>query len=176
MKANHKKAAVAAAAISGVLLAGGATIAAASPDGANSTSSSSTAQKDNSENEGTETGQDGKNERGEADFTGSIKAPAEAQDGAEAKDGSAQDTAQEKAEAATLAPLATVTESEASRAATDAVPGTVGTIALANQDGYVVWDVTVTQADGTVVEVVIDAGDASVLVQETADANELNGD
>lgn len=100
---------------------------------------------------------DGDNEREEADVVGTINAPAEGSD---------------SKEDAALATLATVTEAEAGTAATDAVPGTAGAIGLEDEDGFVVWEVEVTQDNGTVVEVLIDAGDSSVLAQETEDGDE----
>lgn len=42
-----------------------------------------------------------------------------------------------------------------------------GAITLDDEDGFVVWEAEVTQKDGRVVEVLIDAGDGSVLAQET---------
>ena len=38
---------------------------------------------------------------------------------------------------------------------------------LDDEGGFVVWEVDITRDDGTKVEVLIDAGDASILAQET---------
>ena len=103
----------------------------------------------------------------EATIAGTVKAPAEVADETEAADGSPEEKAQDEAESAALAKLATVTEQEATKATTDAVPGTVNTIKLGDEDGFVVWEVDITQADGTVVEVLVDAGNAGILAQET---------
>ena len=164
MKPNGKKAAIAATAIGGVLLAGGATIAAAAPDDSKSTGSSSSATD--------EPGAEDENEKDEAAVTGTITAPAEVPEGEEAADGSADEKAQEEAETAALADLATVTEDQARTAVTDAVPGTVDKMELDEEDGFVVWEAEITQADGTMMEVLIDAGDGSVLTQEVEDADD----
>lgn len=100
----------------------------------------------------------------EVAIVGTIRAPAENESGA--ADGSPEERAQDQAEAAALAALATVTEQEASRAATDAVPGTLTRIALDDEDGFVVWEADITRADGTRVEVLVDAGNASILAQQ----------
>ncbi|MGB3829098.1 MAG: PepSY domain-containing protein [Ornithinimicrobium sp.] len=149
MKTDGKKIAIAAAALGGVLLAGGATIAAAAPDDSKSTGTSD-----------------------EASFTGTITAPAEMPEGDETKEGSAEEKAQEEAETTALADLATVNEDQARTSATDAVPGTVGKIELDDEDGFVVWEAEITQADGTMVEVLIDAGDGRVLTQEVEDVDD----
>lgn len=126
-----------------------------------SSSSTTTTEKD-------ETGTGGKNdgqERDKVTFAGTIEAPAENE--SETADGSPKEKAQEQAELAELEQLATVTEEEASRAATDAVPGTVDTIKLGDEGGFVVWEVDITKDDGTTLEVLVDAGDASILAEET---------
>lgn len=162
MRTSRNKIAAAAAAISGVLIAGGATIAAAAPDDESSTKTSSTA-----------TDKEGK-EGDEATFTGTITAPEEVPDGQEAADGSAEEKAQDEAENAVLADLATVTEAQARTAATGAVPGTVDKIQLEDEDGFVVWEAAMTQTDGATMEVLIDAGDGSVLAQEIEEAHDGN--
>ena len=175
MKTNRKKVTVAVTAISGVLLAGGATIAAANPgsDGASSTGtsvttgSSGTTNDDATESEG--------DESDEVQITGTITAPEELPDDQEAPDGSAEEKTQEEAETAALAALATVTEDQARAAATDAVPGTITEIELDEKNGFVVWEAVVTQEDGTTVEVLIDAGDGSVLAKEAADDDDASG-
>lgn len=137
MKANLKSAGIVAAAVTGVLLVGSGALAFADIPAPGITSA----------------------------FTGTIKAPAE--NDSEAADGSPEDLAQDKAESDALAKLASVSEQEAARAATDLVPGTIRSIHLDDEDGYVVWEVEITQTDGTEVEVRVDAGDARILAQET---------
>lgn len=77
-------------------------------------------------------------------------------------------------EAATLEGLATVTSDEARTAALAAVPGTAADPELDNEDGNVVWSVEITAADGTLHEVVIDAGNANVLAQDIEEADDEN--
>lgn len=99
----------------------------------------------------------------DSQLVGSISAPAE---------GATEDSA---AEAAALSSLASTTPAQAAAAAIAAVPGTAATAQLENADGYVVYQVTVTAADGTVTDVKVDAGNGSVLAQEAGDANETGG-
>ena len=110
---------------------------------------------------------------------GSIPAPpeTETQDGSEAPgtetadDNGAGQDAGDAAETSALHALATVTEAEATAAAVDAVPGTAGKVELDNANGYVVYSVEVTAADGSVTDVTVDAGNATVLAQD-AEQNE----
>ena len=167
-----------AGAVAATVLAGGTTVAAAS---APSPSGSTITRHDSSVTEsepGTEVPdgieQDkqssGAEEQGQeaADpsYTGSVKAPADREDqGGNEPDSSGSD---ESAEAAALARLATVDRAAAAKAATTAVPGTAGHSGLEDENGYVVWSVEVTRRDGSVVDVKVDAGDARVLAQDTA--------
>ncbi|MDO5736728.1 MAG: PepSY domain-containing protein [Propionibacteriaceae bacterium] len=146
MKTNKKKAGIVAAAVSGVLLIGGGALAFADTPTP---------------------------ERGETAFVGTIKAPAETNE-PEAPDGSPEEKAQDEAETSALAKLSTVSEQDATRAATDLVPGTVTKIQLDDEDGFVVWEVDITKADGTLVEVLVDAGDATNTTQEVEDADEAD--
>jgi uncharacterized membrane protein YkoI len=77
-------------------------------------------------------------------------------------------------EAAQLKQLATVTADEASAAAASSVGGTAGKVELENEDGNVVYSVEVTDAAGTLHDVVVDAGNAKILANEVdqPDANE----
>jgi len=100
-------------------------------------------------------------------YTSSVTVPQTPDSGAETDD--------EAADAAKLAPLATVTPEAASAAATAAVPGTAGAATLGDENGNVVYEVEVTTADGSKVEVKVDAGNGNVLAQETDDAGEENG-
>lgn len=98
---------------------------------------------------------DGDRDRDEGDFVGTLEVPADA---------------------TPLVDLATVSEADASAAATQAAPGSVDLAELVAEDGYVVWEVEVTADDGTQTEVVVDAGDASVLEQDVEDGNDDDGD
>ena len=173
MKSTRKKAGIVAAALSGAVLIGGGALAFAdttpTPTPGSTISSSATPEKDDT---GTEKKGEGK-EGGETAFAGTIKAPAETNE-TEAADGSPEEKAQDQAETDALAKLATVTEQEASKAATDLVPGTISSIELDDEDGFVVWEVDITQADGTMVEVLVDAGDVSITALEVEDADEAD--
>ncbi|MEV8360071.1 PepSY domain-containing protein [Microbacterium sp. NPDC076895] len=93
----------------------------------------------------------------------------EGPEGAEGAEG-ADDSAADAAESTALEGLATVTPEEATAAALKAVPGTAATAQLENENGFVVYGIEVTAADGTVIDVKVDAGDGSVLAQDAADA------
>lgn len=117
----------------------------------------------------------------EPSYTGSVPAPpegVETEDGTETEGGpeSVDNGAAETDESAALESLATITPAEAITAALAAVPGTAGTAELDSENGYVVYSVPVTRADGTAVDVKIDAGDASVLAQEPDDGAEAGND
>lgn len=81
----------------------------------------------------------------------------------------------ESAEAAALAPLATVSQADAEAAALGAVSGTVTGSALESENGYVVWAVKVQDSAAATQEVKIDAGNGTVLATEAADAPEEAG-
>jgi hypothetical protein len=107
------------------------------------------------------------NEQGGTDptFTGSVRAPAEQADG--------QETAgSDNQEQAALQSLATVPQAQAEAAALSAVPGSIAGTDLSNENGFVVYNVEVNAADGTVTEVTIDAGNASVLAQQAQEASD----
>lgn len=81
------------------------------------------------------------------------------------------------AERAALAELASVEEAAAGAAAVEAVGG--GEVAgseLEDEDGFVVWEVAVRAGDGSLHEVTVDAGDASVLGTERDEDDEDDGD
>lgn len=149
---KHKLAAV--GGVAAVLVGGGISIAAASPDSAPAPASSAAAD---------EAGGEGADEQ-DPSYTGSVTAPAEP-DGQEV----AGDETQEEA---ALQPLATVTPQEAEQAAVAAVPGTVAQTHLGNENGFVVYSVEINAKDGTVTEVVVDAGNGDVLAQQAADGEE----
>lgn len=81
------------------------------------------------------------------------------------------------AEHEALAEVATVDEADAARAAVGAVgDGEVTESELEAEDGYVVWEVTVRAADGSLQEVTVDAGDTTVLGTEAEeDESETDG-
>ena len=66
---------------------------------------------------------------------------------------------------AALIALATVTPDQAAAVAAAAVPGTVGATEVIHKQGFVVYRVWVTDASGNNTEVIVDAGDATVLDQ-----------
>lgn len=91
-------------------------------------------------------------------ITGTVKAPR----GHSVLD----DTQEEQA----LRQAATISAEEAATAATEAVPGSsVLENSLDEEDGFVVYEVEVRSAEGTVTEVVVDAGNGSVLAREVED-------
>ncbi len=108
----------------------------------------------------------------DSSYVGTIPAPNEGTEGAEGSEGAegteGTEGANETAESGALASLATVTPDEAAAAALKAVPGTVTDSQLEDENGYVVYSVYVTAADGSLTEVKIDAGNGSMLAQEAA--------
>jgi uncharacterized membrane protein YkoI len=66
---------------------------------------------------------------------------------------------------AALRAMATVTAAQANAAAVAAVPGTAGTPEVIFDRGFVVYRTIVTATDGTKTEVIVDAGNATVLDQ-----------
>jgi len=66
---------------------------------------------------------------------------------------------------AALIALATVTPDQASAAAVAAVPGTAGAVEVIHDQGFVVYRVMVTDANGNNTEVIVDGGDGTVLDQ-----------
>ncbi|MGI8994680.1 MAG: PepSY domain-containing protein [Nocardioidaceae bacterium] len=101
---------------------------------------------------------------GDHHIVGSIEAPPENE---AAEDGNTS----ESDEAAQLQPLAKIDAQQAQAAALAAVSGTVQKVELGNDNGYVVYEVKVSTANG-VVEVKVDAGNAEVLAQEADDEAE----
>ena len=61
---------------------------------------------------------------------------------------------------------ATVTQSQAEQAAIAKVPGKVVVAELGDENGNVVWQVEVTATDGTSHEVMVDAGNGTVLASQ----------
>ena len=76
----------------------------------------------------------------------------------------------ETEESSALATLATTTDAEATEAAVAANPdATVDAVQLGNENGSVVYEVTMTDSSGASLEVKVDAGNGAVLAQETGD-------
>lgn len=77
-------------------------------------------------------------------------------------------------ETSRLADHSTVSEADAAVAATEAHPGEISAGELENENGSLVWEFTVTQDDGSALEVKVDAGDGdgSVLAAEADDDEE----
>jgi uncharacterized membrane protein YkoI len=100
-------------------------------------------------------------------FTGTVQAPAETEQsgGQETPGGDAQ-------ELTALQKLATVSPAQAEQAAVAAVPGSVSETQLDVENGFVVYSLEINGADGTVTEVVVDAGNATVLAQQAQDTND----
>jgi uncharacterized membrane protein YkoI len=100
-------------------------------------------------------------------FTGTVQAPADTEQsgGQETSGGDAQ-------ELAALQKLATVSPAQAEQVAVAAVPGSVSETHLNAENGFVVYSVEINRADGTVTEVVVDAGNATVLAQQAQDASD----
>ncbi len=78
-------------------------------------------------------------------------------------------------ESVALRSLASITADDAGQAALAANPGaTINAVQLENENGSVVYEVDMTDASGSAIEVKVDAGNAAVLAQESGDdeANE----
>ncbi len=103
---------------------------------------------------------DGDGDGGSEQFKGSVAAPAE-----NGEEGSHD----EAAEARELRDLAKIDRSEAEKAALQAVPGTVESAKLEEENGYVVYEVEVAGDDGQDHHVDVDAGNGKVLQQETGE-------
>lgn len=73
-----------------------------------------------------------------------------------------------------LASLATITPDQARQAAAAATGGTAGPANLENENGNVVYGVEVTKPDGTALDIKVDAGNATVLSQQSGGDNEHN--
>ncbi len=100
-------------------------------------------------------------EEQEPSVNGSVAAPAETE-----ADDATEGPENETAEAKQLKGLAKIDQTAAEKAALDAVPGEVKETELDNENGSVVYAVEVTDKDGQLQEVLVDAGDGTVLAQE----------
>ena len=79
-------------------------------------------------------------------------------------------------EDARLQELATVSEADAAAAAVAEYSGDIVETELGNENGSVVWEFEIVGADGSTVEVKIDAGNAKVLDVETDDDDDGDDD
>lgn len=149
------------------MLAGGAGIAAAQgtpkPPGSSS-SSNSTAHHD-------------EGDKADTTFKSSVTSPEQPEAAENESETPAQETQREAAETASLAKLAKVTSEQARDVALRAVPGTIvyedgaKLPQVSNDDGNVVYEVTIKSANGkTETELIIDAGNAKVLATEVGQA------
>lgn len=119
-------------------------------------------------------GTGGESQEHDTPIAGTITAPPEAAEAAEGTETAADEKARDAAESKALEALAKITPDEAKAAALKAVPGTAGQVELEEEDGFVVYQVDITGKDSTITEVIIDAGNGTVLAQETEDADEAN--
>jgi uncharacterized membrane protein YkoI len=152
--------------VAALLVGGGASIAAAAgndPTAAQGATVDSQ-ETDGEHADGADGGPGSEQDAADPSFTGSIAAPA-ATEQADGQESSASD-GQEKA---ALQALATVSPSQAEQAALSAVPGSVAETDLNAENGFVVYSVEVNGAAGTVTEVTVDAGNATVLAQQAQD-------
>lgn len=76
---------------------------------------------------------------------------------------------------AALQSLAKISPDQARDAALVAVPGTAGNVELDNENGNVVYSVQVTDASSKVIDVKVDAGNGSVLHQDSANDKAKEG-
>lgn len=135
-------------ALLGGLAVAGTAVASAQPAPTSAHSATSTTS-------GTDTtGQNGE----QGGVTGTLKAPAETPGQSEQEQGAA------------LQAIAKVTRADAEKAALAAVPGTVTSSTLGDENGWVIFEVTVKDAKGASTEVKVDAGNGRVLAHEAADA------
>jgi len=153
---KHRNTAVVAGLAAAVALAGGVGVAAAS--GPSGTQDTPKVNSQAEEAEGTE--------EQEPALNGSVQVAEEEVAGES-----------EQQESARLSSQATTTQQDAEQAALDAVPGgTVSGSELGNENGSLIWEVEVTKADGSQVEVKVDAGNGKVLAQEAEDEDEAGDD
>ena len=185
MKLTTKRTLAAGALVTGLALGGtgiamAATNAPPAPGATSSTGAAGTTAEppeERGEPPGQEKGEATETETGtqEPAYTASIPAPPGSDDtgtGAETEDSQASEAEEAKA----LEALATTTPAEATTAALAAVPGTAGTAELEDENGYVVYSVPVTGTEATTVDVKVDAGNATVLAQDTDNDTETSDD
>jgi uncharacterized membrane protein YkoI len=110
-----------------------------------------------------------------------VSAPADGKSGDQTQDPSykssvtapEQNGHNEADESAALQSMAKITPDQARDAALAAVPGTAEKVELDNENGNVVYSVQITDANGAKTDVKVDAGNSSVLHQDSAQ-NEAN--
>lgn len=78
----------------------------------------------------------------------------------------------EQEESARLSKQADIMQEQAENAALKAVPGEITETELGNENGSLIWEVEITQANGSQVEVKVDAANGTVLAQEAEDEDE----
>ena len=162
MNLNRRKLATAGV-LAAIVVGGGASVAAAAGGGSAPAPTSTidvtadSQQTDGETSDGRDGGPGSSGESTDPGYTGSVPAPA---DNVPDGQGTAADETQE---GAALQSLATLTPSQAEQAALGAVPGTVAQTQLDNENGFVVYSVEITGADGTVTDVKVDAGNGTVL-------------
>lgn len=139
---SRKTTTIAAAAVAGLALVGGGTaVAVAGP------ADTAGAVRDSLDREDSD-----------QPLAGTVQAPAE------------DDSLTDAQEDAALQALATVAPAQATDAATGAVAGSSAvSTQIEDEDGFVVYEVLVRTPDGALTEVVVDAGNGSVLAQEAED-------
>lgn len=167
MNLNKRKLATAGL-LAAVVLGGGASVAAAAgtSSAAPAVVQSDQGQPDGETADGPDGGPGSAAESADPGYVGSVTAPADNRpDGQE-------NAASEGQESTALQALATISSSQAQQAALAAVPGTVAQTQLEEENGFVVYGVEVTGADGTVTDVKVDAGNGTVLAQQTGDDQE----
>lgn len=100
----------------------------------------------------------------EPSYTGSIEAPAD------------DETLSDTEEDVLLESLATITVEEATAAAQAAVAGDIVEVELDDENGSVVYSVEIVDASGTEVDVKVDAGNGTILDQQTDDDADEDAD
>ena len=98
----------------------------------------------------------------EPSYTGSIKVADTA-------------AANEASESAALQGSAKIAQADAEKAALAKVPGTLVQTTLENENGYLVYSVTIKDAQGAISDIKVDAETGSVLTVEAADGTEKAG-
>lgn len=82
---------------------------------------------------------------------------------------SAETQESEAQEDASLASKATITAAQTQETVQAAFPSaTVSTANIGDENGYLIYEVNVTQGDGTILEVKVDAGNGAILAQENS--------
>ena len=155
MSRMHSKAKLALVAALGILLAGGGTAGVLSAQARQAT--------------GQQTGRESAEDGERAPYRSSIQVPddengekGEGDEADEKGEGSESNGPEEQAETARLQSLARISLDEARRAALAQVPGTITSSGIENEDGNLVYGVTVKTADGER-DVKVDAGNGKVL-------------